>query len=293
MKANELSIDGRLIKDIISYLIIGSIFITGEGLEMHIGFVVYWYHFIYIPFVIYCLLAYHRLSLKVLIAFIAIVLYSLLTFKTGINLVIKQLLNIGLSTLVFYYLIVHEKYNAEGLFGKIITFSKVVLILGFIQVILFHLGWGNYFIRFFPFLWETNMTVRLQSVTDEPSFIALTFVPVVFLSLYNLFYRRDYALSRRWAYLFVLGYLLTLSSIAFLGFLLMLLLLYFKNVSVRKLLLSILVFSCISFLSFLMYNNVSFLKERVDDTLYGVEHNIADPKTYRKINVRSYASLSN
>ncbi len=35
------------------------------------------------------------------------------------------------------------------------------------------------------------------------------------------------------------------------------------------------------------------MKERVDDTLYGVEHNIADPKTYRKINVSSYAWLSN
>src|SRR5260221_2276682 len=293
MNINEISQYSRIIKNVLTYFIIASIFITGEGFEMNIGFLVYWYHFIYLPFIVYCLLTYHRVSAKVLLTFMVIVVFSLLTYKVGINLVIKQLINIGLSTIVFYNLIVHEKYNFEEVFRKYIVFSKIVLILGLLQVLLFYAGWGNYFRNAFPFLWETNMTFRLQSITDEPSFIALTFVPVVFLSLYNLFYRRTYLLGRSWAYLFVLGYVLTLSTVAFLGVIIMLLLLYFKNFSVKKLAFSLVAFFCIFYLGFFIYSNVDFVKLRLDDTLYGVNHDITNEKTYKRIIVSSYAFLSN
>jgi hypothetical protein len=145
----------------------------------------------------------------------------------------------------------------------------------------------------FPFLKVTNITIRMQSITQEPSFLAFTFVPIIFLSLYNLTHKERYFLGKRWCVLFVVGYILTVSILAYLGIILIVLTLYFKNFSVKKLSFALFVFMGIFFLSWIAYENLPLIKSRVDDTMYGVTNGIIKNEGYSKVNLSTYALLSN
>ena len=284
--------DNTILKKIISYLIIASIFITGEGL-IDVGFLVYWYYPLYLAVAIYGIFVWRKINVKALTVFVLIVLYSLLTYKLGLSFVLKQIVNIGFSGIVFYYFIWHENFDLEELFRKYTVFSKIVLVIGFVQVFLFSIGLGSWFIACFPYLNIDNTTFRLQSVTQEPSSIAFTFAPVVFLSLYNLFYWKCYLINKKWSLLFLIGYLLTQSSVAYIGILCMLSLLYFKNFTYRKLQLAFFAFAGIAMIGYAAYRFIPFIKIRVDDTIYGISNDFTAGDTYLRVNISTYALLSN
>ncbi len=90
------------------------------------------------------------------------------------------------------------------------------------------------YLAIFPFLKKSNISYQLQSIAQEPSFIANTFAPVVFLSFYNLFRRQSILINKLWSVLFIIGYLLSLSSIAYIGMMVMIIVLYAKNFNLRK-----------------------------------------------------------
>ena len=281
-----------LINNIISYIILATVFITGGGFT-DIGFTIYWYYPFYILFVVYGILIYRVADIKVVSVFIVIVLYSVLTYQYGLNLVVKQLINIGFSFAVFYYFIVHERFDLVGIFEKYISVAKIVLLIGFIQVMLFSVGLGSVFTFVFPYLKNYSVTIRLQSIADEPSYIGLTFVPVVFLSLHNLFHRNYYLIGKWWSILFCVGYLMTLSSVAYIGMLIMLCLLYVKNFSYRKLQFVLFIFLGIFLAGLIAYRSISYVETRVDDTLYGLSRDFGEGDTYLKVNYSTYAILSN
>ncbi len=281
-----------IIKNLITYLIIASIFVTGAGFG-DIGFNIYWYYPFYLAFAAYGLWTFKKINVKIVTVFACIVLYSLVTYRDGLSLLIKQSINIGFAGIVSYYLLWHEKFDLEKLFGKYVTFSKVVLIIGFFQVILFYLGAGQWYIFCFPYLKLDDTTYRLQSITQEPSSIAFTFAPVVFLSLHNLFYQSQYMINKKWSFLFVVGYLLTLSSVAYIGFIMMLTLLYFKNFTFRKLKLSLFAFAGVLLLCFIAYRSISFIQIRVDDTVYALSGDFTKGNTFLEVNVSTYALISN
>ena len=283
---------GTYCKLVITYLIIATLFITDKGLETR-WFFVHWYHFIHILFACYALFRYHKINKKILAIYVLIAIYSLVTYNYGLNLVIKQLVNIGFSLVVFYNFIVFEEFDLLQIFKRYITFSKAVLVLGFIQVFLFMVNQGHLFIALFPFLSESNMTVRFQSIAYEPSFIAYVLAPIVFLSFYNLTHRISILINKVWSALFAASYLLTLSTVAYTGILLMLTLLYFKNLTLDKLYGALFVFFLLLIISVTSYVVVPEIKLRVDDTLYGLSHPITEDENYRIINLSSYALLSN
>lgn len=284
--------DHKVIKAIISYLIIASIFITGTANREGITF--YWYYPLYIAFILYVLLVHPRLNLKILAAFVAIVLYALLTFKAGFSLVVKQVFNIGLHVVVFYFYLWFENFDSSAIFSRLIRFAKIVLVLGFVQVFLFQVGLGKIFLTVFPFVASFPVSTRLQSITQEPSYIAFVFAPIVFASLHNIFYRTRFLLNRTWSVLFVAGYLLTLSSIAYLSVLIMLLLLYFKNLSLRKLQSAIFVFAMVSLAGYAAYSYLEEVRVRVDDTIHGLTvDDFARGTTYLEVNISTFALLSN
>src|SRR5690606_5529499 len=112
------------------------------------------------------------------------------------------------------FFFVHEDYSFDKIFRKYILVAKYILVIGFIQSFMFVMEYGDVFLEIFSFLKSTNISARFQSLSDEPSFIAITFAPIVFVAMHNLFYRRKYLLTDPWSCLFILGYLLTLSSSA-------------------------------------------------------------------------------
>ena len=226
--------DHASIKNIISYLIIASIFVTGQGWQ-GIGFDLYWYYPFYFLFVIYGILVYHRIDLRIFFVVTACIVYTLLTWDLSLSLVMKQVVNICFSIAVFYYFIVHESFDFTAIFRKYVAFAKLILILGFVQVLLFTIGAGHIFLTVFSFLKSYPVHERLQSISHEPSYIGFTFGPIVFIAVHNLLTKSNFFITRWWCILFIVGYILTQSSVAFAGLLLSLVLVYFKNFSVRKL----------------------------------------------------------
>jgi hypothetical protein len=283
--------NSQLIRNIISYTILLPVFLTGA--PARIDFDVYWYYPIYIAFALCSTLIYHKLSSRLLFVLTCIAAYSFLTFNYGLSLVIKQLINIIFSIIVFYNFLVFEKFDYVEIFRKYVNVAKVVLLFGFVQLSFFYLGKGEVFVKIFPWLSQANITVRLQSFAQEPSFVALTFSPVVFLSLHNLFYRKRYLLSRTWSILFIIGYLLTFSFLALISFLISLVLLYFKRFTYTKLYLAIFAVAGLFVVTLISYSYIPDIKIRLDDTFYGIRNGIVENDVYRNLNLSTYATLSN
>jgi hypothetical protein len=258
------------------------------------GLSVYWYYPIHAGFIVFSFLIYRTINLKILTVLLVTSLYAFLTATQGENLVLKQTINILFSSLVFYGLIAHENFDIEEITRKYIVFCKIILVLGFVQVFLYAVGYEELFLKTFPFQRDTNITIRFQSITAEPSFIAFTFAPIVFISFHRLFYGSTDIISKKWAIGFIIGYWLTLSLTAYMGVLAMLIILGLKNFSSRRLIIAaVTVGFGVALFSMMAYQNVSLVRERVDDTFYGVANSFTDSTTYKKVNLSTYAFLSN
>jgi hypothetical protein len=299
MRGNE-SLDNRVgvsLKVCLSYVLITSIFISGNGIA-NFGFTLYWYYLIYIPFLFVSIIVFKKISTRLLLVLVVLVAYSLVTYNYGFSLVIKQLFNITFSLLVFYNFLALEQFQIVEIFKKYLTFSKAVLVIGYIQVLLyildlFGLDTGHFYTDLFWFLRTADMSFRFQSIAQEPSYLAYVFAPVMFLSLYQLLTRRIILISQGWAILFLLAYLLTFSIVAYVGVILASLLIFFNRITVRKIALSVLVFLSIYLFAYLSYNNISLIKLRVDDTLLGMGKGIVQDENYKQLNLSSYAILTN
>jgi len=279
-------------KKLISYLILSTIFIVGEPL-VEIGFYLLWYHIVYIFFAIYIILVFHSIGKNLLTFILILIVYSLLTYQYSVGLVFKQLINLTFVIFVSYGFLRHEKFDFYEIFRKYSVCCKVVLIIGFIQVLLFSLRLESLYFEVFPYLKVTNINVRMQSVTSEPSFLSFIFVPILFVSFYNLFYDHVFFFNKKWSVAFVIGYVLTFSAVGYVSIMLILLLLYFQNFTLRKLSYVFFVFFGISVVAYVAYQNLEGIKKRVDDTYYGITEGIIANEEYTKVNLSTYALLSN
>ena len=164
----------------------------------------------------------------------------------------------------------------------------MVLIIGFIQVLLFSLQLESLYFAVLPYLKVTNINARMQSVTLEPSFLSYTFVPILFMSFYNLFHDQVLFFNKKWSVAFVVGYVLIFSAVAYFSMMLILLLLYFQNFTLRKLSYVFFVLFGISILAYIAYQNLEEIKKRVDDTYFGITEGIIANEGYTKVNLSTY-----
>jgi hypothetical protein len=258
-----------------------------------IGFYLYWYHIVYIFFAFYSILVFHSIGKNVLVFIAVLIVYSLLTYQYSVSLVLKQLINLTFVIFVSYCFIRHEKFDFNEIFRKYSVCCKVVLTIGFIQVLLFSLGLESLYFAVFPYLKVTNINVRMQSVTLEPSFLSYTFVPILFISFYNLFYNQVLFFNKKWSVAFVIGVVLTFSAVSYFIILLTILLLYFQNFTLRKLSYLFYVLFGISVLVYIAYQNLEEIKKRIDDTYFGITEGIIANDGYIKVNLSTYSLLSN
>lgn len=281
-----------ILKKIISYTLIASVFITGPAF-IDFPFSLFWFMPVYALFLVYATIVYGKININILVTIVGLCLYSIFSMKSNPELIIKQLVNIIFGILVFYNFIVHENFNLAEILRKYTQFAKVILVIGFVQVALFLAGLRSVFLAIFPYLRETNISERFQSLSDEPSFIALTFIPVVFIALHNLFYNTRYIIGRAWCVLFIIGYLLTFSSAAFLALIIMAFILYLKEITISKGALAAGFCVVVLAAAALSYSRIEYIKVRVDDTLFALEKDFSDPDVYKSVNLSTYAFLSN
>lgn len=287
----------RIIGAIFSYLIMVSIFISGDGIA-EVGFTFYWYYIIYIPFFLFGLMAYRKFDWNVFLILCLIAVYSLLTFQYDLSRVIKQLVNISFSIAVFYFLLAFEKFDYQKIIRKYIAVCKIVLIIGFIQVALYALdaagfGTGKYFLAVFQFLKTSHISYRFQSITQEPSYLAYVFAPVAFLSLYGILTNEYFIVNRKWGFLFILAYLLTFSLVAYVGLICMVLVIFFRSITPAKIYGSVIVLAFLYLFAYFSYKKIELIKIRVDETLSALKDGIIEDENYKKVNFSSYAILTN
>jgi hypothetical protein len=277
---------------VVSYLMILSIFVTGAGIELGY-FKFYWYYPFYGLFLLYSVATQRRMGIMPIFGFMLLVLYALITYQTSLSLVIKQLINLLFSFFVFYFYFLHEKRDVIAIFGRYVRVAKVLAVLGLVQVLFFAVGIGKVYTAVFPWLKEYPTGIRLQSLTQEPSYIAFTFAPIAFIAAHNLFYRSTYFFGRGWSFVFIICYLLTQSTIAYASILIILVLVYMKNFSYVKLSLIFLLIALVTGLGVVAYRTVPDVKLRVDDTVTGLSGNFFDGDTFLQVNPSTYAILSN
>lgn len=282
----------KIFKEVIIWLTLLSFFITGNGFIVE-GITIYWYYPLYLMLCVFGITMVHKMNLQLVLVMLVLWAVSLITTSYGIDPVIKQLVNITFSLVALYYVFTFVGFDLEYLAQKYITVCKGVLLLGFIQVALFFFHQGELFLKIFQFLRESNITFRLQSVCQEPSYAAYVLAPVVFMSVHTLIYGRLRYLSKLWALLFVVGYLLTFSLIAYVGLVLMVIVLYCKNLTYSRLYVLMVVVAGIGVFGVVSYKNISLLRIRVDDTVSAFTHDITHPDVYTEVNLSTYALLSN
>lgn len=271
---------------------IASVFITGAGIDGSF-FRFYWYYPVYVLFILLGILSFKKVERGPLLVLVSFITFALITHQSDLPLVAKQLINVSFSWTVFYFLIVHENKDILALFDKYVRVAKVLAILGLIQVVLFLIGSGKIFLSVFPWLKDYDVSTRLQSLTQEPSYIAFTFSPIVFCALYNLFYSTHYFMSRWWSVVFIVVYLLTQSTIAYLGLIVMLLLIYFRNFSYRKLQFLVFFLFSVVVICAVAYRFMPGVRLRIDDTRRGLSSDFFRGDMFLRVNPSTYAILSN
>lgn len=173
-----------------------------------------------------------------------------------------------LSFSFYHYAIRYYKFNITQIFSVYLKWSYVAAIIGIVQMISFKIG----FIYGYNFTWIFNkwgisegglMGLRINSVFSEPSGLAAALAPAVFVSVYNLIHKKRFVLSKRASLIILFVYIMSGSSTAYIGLMLMFILI---SMSIRfSYLLIGLGVGAVSLVTF--YNVSSDFKSRVDSSI--------------------------
>ena len=163
-----------------------------------------------------------------------------------------------------------------------IKISYFVCLLGLFQLASFWVGFiqGYQLSLIFPLTkWGVNsggLGIRINSLFSEPSALGIGIAPAFFISLYQLFTRTVDFLSLKRCLVIVICYLLSFSSLAFIGVFFTIILLALNFGAIRYFLLAL----PLSALLFVFaYNNAEEFKARVDGMNELFFNNILDQNT--------------
>jgi hypothetical protein len=149
-------------------------------------------------------------------------LIGILTENNTMILFGKQIVAISIFYLFYYYIIKLSDYNISYLFKIYINLSFIVSIIGLFQVLSYLLNFNHgYDFSYIIPRWKLSFTefgiIRLNSVLQEPSHYSLCLAPAFYASFSNLINKQKRLFSIFYSLVIILAYLLTFSSIAFIG----------------------------------------------------------------------------
>lgn len=180
---------------------------------------------------------------------------------------LKIYLNIFIGILFFYYVFEYYDRDIEKFFSIYMNFAIVACIICVIQLISFNIGFQYGFdYRYLGFnKWGLAtggfFGLRVNGFFSEPSYVASTIGPAFFIAVYNIFFRTTYFINRNKSILVILTYLLTFSSVAYLGILFVVILILINFGIVRYLIFAI---PAVFIIFYYLYNNVDEFKARID-----------------------------
>ncbi len=198
-------------------------------------------------------------------AFLIIGLVNVSLLNNSIFNFVKIFLGLLVSIYFFYSLLYLKNFNVKLYFKIYCKLCLIVSFIGLVQVISFLIN----FKYGFDYTWIFNkwgfikggiVGIRVNSILAEPSQLGIVLSPALFVSVRNLIRRKTLYFKRWQSLLIVFIVILTTSTIAYFG-LLLVILINTKSFKLRYILIGLII-SIFGF--FLAYKNVNEFKLRVD-----------------------------
>lgn len=208
-------------------------------------------------------------SKELVLIFIILFLTGMFNILIGNNtaeLFFKVFTGLALSYFFYYYVILEFEYNIEQLFKWYLYGCYIAAVIGVFQFVSFQIG----FLPGYDYYWifnkwgvvkGGNFGIRINSVFAEPTYLASVLSASFFVSLYNMFRRETYGITRFQSAVIIVVYLLSFSGVGQTGIFLTLIFIAVSYGLVRYIIVIVpMVFILFNFL----YNNVSDFKDRYD-----------------------------
>lgn len=173
-----------------------------------------------------------------------------------------------MSLTFYHYALRYYKFNILQIFSVYLKWSYFVALIGIAQAISYNIG----FKYGYDFGWLFNkwgvteggiVGIRINSVFSEPSGLAATLSPAVFVSIYNLIHKNNFVLNKRASIVTIITYVISSSSTAYIGLLIILIII---SMGIRfKYLIIGTGIGVVTLLS--LYNITEEFKSRVDSSI--------------------------
>jgi hypothetical protein len=258
-------------KDLKYYFVVVSIYVSifinsfvffTDPFEFYIGYLVY---LILLP--IYFLR--YRLSRELVYIFLLLFLAGVFNIIVGNNtlpLFLKVFTGLFLSYVFYYFVLIAYDLDIDTLFKWYLKGAYYASVLGLIQFASFHLG----FKPGYDFSWILNkggvvtggnFGIRVNSIFAEPTYLASTLSAAFFVSMYNIFRKENYYLTRIQGSIIIVVYILSFSGLGQGGVFITLILLSINFGLIRYVIIAI----PIALLIFnFLYANVKDFRERYE-----------------------------
>lgn len=130
----------------------------------------------------------------------------------------KVFTGLTLSYFFYYYVILEFDYNIEQLFKWYLKGSYIVALIGAFQFVSFQIGFKpgydfSWILNKGGFIPGGNFGIRVNSVFTEPTYLASTLAAAFFISVYNLFRKEGYYLTKFQSIVIVVIYILSFSGL--------------------------------------------------------------------------------
>ena len=233
-----------------------------EPFEFYIGYLIYLF---LLPGFIFRYSINRALFFIFLVLFINGIINILIGNDTSAQF-FKVFLGLFLSYTFYYYVFNEINFEIEHVFQWYLKGCFFVAILGLFQFVSFQIGFKAGY-TFFGILNKWGVSggglfgIRINSVFSEPTHLACVLAPAFFVSLYNLFNRENYYLSKWQGLSIIVVYILSFSGLGQAGIFLTFLFLAISFGLVRY----IIILIPVTIFTFnILYNNVKDFRLRLD-----------------------------
>jgi hypothetical protein len=174
-----------------------------------------------------------------------------------------------LSYFFYYYVILEFDFKVDQLFKWYLKGCYFAAVIGVIQFISFQIGFVpgynfNWILNKWGVIAGGNFGIRINSVFGEPTHLGAVLSAAFFVSLYNMFRKDSYGLTKFQSVIIIIVYVLSFSGLGQTGILLSILFIAVNFGFIRY----FLVFIPIGVLIFnFMYNNIKDFRDRLESLI--------------------------
>lgn len=185
---------------------------------------------------------------------------------------LKIYLGLMMSYLFYYYVLRRFEFDSELIFRYYLKAAFIITVIGLIQFVSYIVKFTpGYDFRWLPFFnkWGVvsggNLGIRINAIFGEPSQYAAVMSPAAFIAAYNIVTFKQFVFKRWQSALVLVVYLLTFSSLGYMGLLLIIFMLMY-NFGVARYIFFFVPLLIITFIY--LYNTVPDFSYRWDSTIH-------------------------